>query len=110
MTQQLSDMQTPAESCNSGTCPEHFHADDQIFSKTESRQRPRPVEKQSTRSEGHVSDSTDATLENEKKPAVELQPDPEDHVVRRTIRNFAPSYVYRLQGQVIKTAGKSFAD
>jgi hypothetical protein len=96
MAEQLSDMPTPAESCNNGACPEHFHADNDIFTKTESRQRPRPSERPSTRSEGHVSDFTDATLESEKKPAVELYYDPHDHGYRRIIRNFTPSYVCQL--------------
>ena len=96
MAQQLSDEQTPLESCDSGSCPEHFHADDLIFLETESRQRPRPLEQPSTSSGGHVSDSTDATLENEKKPAVGLQDDPDDRRFRRIIRNFVPSYVQRL--------------
>jgi hypothetical protein len=96
MAQQLGDKLTPADSCNDGTCPEHFHADDPIFSKTESRQRPRLVEKPSISSEGHVSDSIDGTTANEKKPAVELYDDPDDHGFRRIIRNFTPSYVCRL--------------
>ena len=96
MAQQLSDMQTPAESYDNETCPEHFHTDDPIFSRTESRQRPRPLERSCTNSEGHVSDSTDATLENERKPAVELYYDPDDHGLRRIIRNFVPSYVSRV--------------
>src|SRR5437588_10853788 len=98
MNQQLNDMQAPAEPCEDGNCPEHFHADELIFSKTESRQRPRLLEEPSSSSEGHASNSTDATIENENgnEPAVELYCDPDDHGFRRIIRNFTPSYVCRL--------------
>jgi hypothetical protein len=98
MTEQLDHMHAPAGSCDSGTCPEHYHADDPIFTNSEARQRlqPRPLEQVSASTTGQASDTTLANEkpETDKRPAdVELDCDPEKHGFRRIIRNFTPSYV-----------------
>jgi hypothetical protein len=103
MAERLDNGQTAAMSCNDRTCPEHYHAEDPIFTNSEARQRPRPTEQPSTGSGGQASDSTlepkkDA-LVNEKRTDVELIYDPDDHGFRRIIRNFTPSYVYRIDAK-----------
>src|SRR5277367_3195228 len=98
MTERLSDREISTGTCNNSNCPDHYHAEDPIFTNGETRQRPQAMTQPSTSSGGQVSDSTlepkEGTRPSEKKD-VEPEYGPDDRGFRRIIRNFTPSYVYR---------------
>jgi tellurite resistance protein TehA-like permease len=99
MTERLSDGEISTGTCNNSNCPDHYHAEDPIFTNGETRQRPQPMTQPSTSSGEQVSNSTlepeEGTLPSEKKDVVKPGYGPDDHGFRRIIRNFTPSYVCR---------------
>ena len=92
-------MGTSAETCTNGACEDHYHAHDPVFASgaTQQQSQTQLVQQQSTASERQDSDliidpvkvNVDSKKEQGGVPAY----DPNDHVFRRIIRNFTPSYV-----------------
>jgi hypothetical protein len=101
MTERLGDREISTGTCNNSNCPDHYHAEDPIFTNGETRQRPQAqLTTGSSKSSGRqVSDSAleweDGTLPSEKKGVIEPEHGPDDREFRRIIKNFAPSYVCR---------------
>src|SRR5436190_654315 len=98
MAKRPDDAETSTGTCNNSNCPDHYHADDDAFVSGKTRQRPqaRPMDQPSTSSGGQASDSTirpenTSTRQGEEKSAMEPEYDPDDHGLRRIIRNFTPS-------------------
>ena len=97
-------METSTITCSgtdaSGSCPNHYHAQDPIFkpdaSNPRSTSQTRLVNQNGDSiSSGHDETSATAKTQAQQQPATPMADcDPDDRGFKRIVRNFTPSYVY----------------